>query len=90
MVKVEYHDIADGGTLNYLVEVEGTPLVIFNGKLKSKYKKYFGLKGIDIFSLTGAEAIKHEHLRPKKMGGGRAKKDRSTPLFGELPNVFKS
>ncbi len=81
MVKVEYHNIAYGGTMNYLIEVDGKQLAMFNGKLKSKYKSYFGLKGVVIFRLTGSEAVMYEHLRP--ITGKPTQNHSSAPLFGE-------
>ncbi len=87
MVKVDYHGIADGSTLSYLVKADELPIAIFIGSKKGKYKRYFNLKGIGVFRLNGGEAIEYSYLVESK--SKKKEKQVGTPLFGDLPDVRK-
>ena len=69
MVKVGYQNIAVGGSLHFLIEAEGKKLVVFPSSQKAKYKRLFGLKGVNVYRLNWSETAKLKHLRQTKKRG---------------------
>ncbi len=88
MYKIEAQELDSDGSRQILLEADGLPLVSFNEQRKSKFKNIIYLSGIKLFVLqTDIEKKQYSHLEPQKIT--RIKKDKTTPLFGELPNVYK-
>lgn len=88
MYKIEAQELDSDGSRQILLEADGLPVVSFSEARKSKFKNLIYLSGIKLFVLqTEVEKKEHKHLEPQKTT--RAKKDKTTPLFGELPNVYK-
>ena len=89
MTQIKPQEVDQDGARMILLEVDGLDVAMFPESKRHAYKHLIYLAGVRLFVLySKEEQDKYRHLTPAKKT--REKKDKSTPLFGDLPNVYKS